>query len=60
MRFTWLTYRVAMRRQFRREYNAFVDHHQAFRGPDLWFRELTFGRRLRDRHQRERGRRGVL
>ena len=56
MRFTWLTYRVALRRQFRREYDAFCDHHGALRGPHVWFKELRFGRLLRARMRRERGR----
>lgn len=56
MRFTWLTYRLAHRRAFRREYQAFVDHHQALRGPDPWFTAMRFSRLLRERERRERGR----
>lgn len=54
MKFTWWTYRVAMRRQFKREYAAFCDHHGALRGPHEWYREMLFGRRLSARFDRER------
>lgn len=56
MRFTWLTYRVALRRQFRREYQAFSDHHSALRGSSEWVKELQLGRLLAARKKRELGR----
>ncbi len=55
MRFTWLTYRVAIRRSFKREYQAFCDHNAAFRGPDPWIKQLQHTNNLRRRRTRERG-----
>lgn len=40
MRFTWPTYRLAIRRSFKREYQAFCDHTAAFRRPDQWIKHL--------------------
>ena len=56
MRFTWWTYRVALHRQFKREYQAFSDHHSALRGSGEWVKELRLGRLLRARRKRELGR----
>lgn len=55
MRFTWLTYRLAHRRAFRREYQAFCDHAGAFRGPHVWYAAMRFSERLHERERRERG-----
>lgn len=55
MRFTWLTYRLAHRRAFRREYQAFSDHSNALRHPDPWYEAMRFSARLRQRERRERG-----
>lgn len=53
MRFTWLTYRIAIRRAFRREYQAFSDHTAAFRGPDPWMRLMHHTNAIRARARRE-------
>lgn len=54
MKFTWITYRIALRRQFKREYQAFRDHHSALRGSSEWVKELRLGKLLRARKKRER------
>lgn len=59
MRFTWLTYRAAIRRAFRREYQAFQDHSRLVRGPDPWYRLMRHTNAIRVRESRERMRRAA-
>lgn len=56
VRFTWLTYRVAIRRAFNQEYQAFCDHTAAFRGPDPWIRAMWLTTAIKKRQIRESGR----
>ena len=55
MKFSRLTYWVALRRQLKREYQAFSDHHGALRGSHEWIKEIRLGRLLRARKKREGG-----
>lgn len=57
MRFTWLTYQLAIRRSFKRECKAFNDHSRAVRGPDPWRKQMKHTWALEARQERERGNR---
>lgn len=52
--FTWWTYRVAKRRSFKREYNAFLDHYVAVRGPEEWRKAMRLTALIEARRIRER------
>jgi hypothetical protein len=55
VRFTRSTYRRAVNRSLALEYQAFMDHHRALRGPEAWIRQWVHTNRLMDRKARERG-----
>lgn len=52
--FSWLTYYVAKRRAFNREYNAFYDHYHAYRGPNEWREAMRLTALIQARKVRER------
>lgn len=52
--FSWWTYYVAHRRAFKREYKAFTDHYQTYRGPDEWREAMRLTARIHARKVRER------
>jgi len=51
MRFTWLTYRLAIRRSFNREFAEFSG---GMNTTSRWRKQMTHTRRLRARQIRER------
>lgn len=55
MRFTRRTYRIAIKRSFKAEYQMFRDHSAALRGPDPWYRQMKHTQALRSRRRRELG-----
>jgi len=54
MRFTWLTYRVAIWRAKKMEALEFAQHQSAFRGPHAWMTRWEFTEALLKRYKRER------
>ncbi|AXH44422.1 hypothetical protein PP356_gp42 [Arthrobacter phage MargaretKali] len=57
MKFTWLTYSVAIRRASKIEYQLFCDHNNGSRGTHAWYKQLQHANALRARRARGRGNR---
>ena len=49
MRFTWLTYRIAIRRSFKAEYELFCDGTTR-----AWYKQMRLTNALKQRRARER------